>query len=636
MATNIVTEYVNQEAKPDRFNPRWWNETEAEMYKHVFQTVKTLETRQSYRTQANVRNARLYSNLEVLGVYAGLYAPQVTEPVLPNRLSLNIIKSCADTATSKIAKAKPRPIFLTEGGNWEMQERAKLLTKFLDGAFDEMRIYQQKQMSFLDGTVFGTGATKFYKDTIKKTVRCERTVIEELMVDDAEAIYGRPQVMYQKRLVARDVLKAIFKDKKLHPKIDAATNSLNAGVGSDGVKDLVKVIEAWRLPSVPGATDGKHVMVIDTVTLLNEEWDKSYFPFVFDRWNPKLLGFFGMGLAEELVGIQIEINKILRNIQLSMHLYAIPRVMVENNSQINIGALNNDIAAIIRYSGTQPPTFFTPQAMSADVYNHLWNLVSRAYEITGISQLSAASKKPEGLDSGAAIREYQDVESDRFQLVGQRYEDTFLEAARITVDFMTDLDKQFPGQVVVKVSDQGSMKLLKFKEVKMEEDKYIMRMFPTSILPTQPAAKLAKVTELMQAGIFDKETGLDLLDFPDVEAATSKVLAPRRIVFKMLDKIVETKKYSPPEPFMNLDLTAAISQQYYLDAKCKDVPEDRLELLRIFMQDVQTLIDMKKQGAAQAAAPMQPQMGAQPIARPEAAPVSDIMPVGPQQAAPAV
>lgn len=622
---NVIKEYVNNSRPEEKISSRWWNEKDTDMYKHVFGSVLNLETRQNYRTLQNIKNARLYANLEILGVYSGIYTPATNDYLLPNRLTLNVIKSCIDTVASKIAKAKPRPLFLTEGGDWKMQRKAKNLTQFIDGAFDAGKVYQEKQRAFLDGEVFGTGAVKYYKDKQAKIVKAERTVIEEILVDDNDAIYGKPRVMYQRRLVNKDVLKGMAKPE-LHAKIDEATNCIREGGSNEAVRDLVKVIEAWRLPSSPDAKDGKHFIGCDTCTIEVEAWNKDYFPFTFDRWNNRLLGFWGMGIAEELTGIQLEINKILRNIQLSMHLFAVPRVAVENSSQVNINALNNDLATILKYSGTAP-VFMTPQAMAPDVYAHLWNLVGKAYEITGVSQLSAASKKPEGLDSAVAIREYQDVESDRFQLVGQRYEEGYLDSARIYVDLTKDLDSEVEGGVKVKIENNGTMKTIKWKDVDLKEDQYMMRVFPSSILPTQPAGKLAKVTELTQAGFLDKDTAFDLLDFPDIKAATDKQLAPRRIVLKILDKMVEEGEYESPEPYMNLQLSEAIANQYYLYSRVENVPEERLELIRRFISDIQALM-----AQAMPPAPVAPPPGGEPppmapVAAPEPAPTSDILPM---------
>lgn len=625
--SEVITIDVNPESKSDKFSTRWWAQPKDEMFKHVFGTVKMLETRQSYRTMENVRNARLYSDLEGLGVFANLYAPGLRDANLTNRISLNVVKSNIDTVTSKIAKQKPRPMFLTEDGNWSLRNKAEKLTKYIDGQFDDMGLYEVKQDTFRDSGIFGTGATKFYIDWARKKVCSERAIIEELLVDDAEALYGCPRTLFQRRLVDKDALKEAM-PVKLHAFIDSATADIEDGLSNQpGMRNLVKVIEAWHLPSGPDAKDGKHVMCVNNATLELSDWDFDWFPFSLERWNKGLLGWFGTGIARELTGIQVEINKVLRRIQQSMDLFAIPRAFVENGSEVALNALNNDVASIVKYTGSSVPQFYAPQAMAPDVYNHLWNLYGKSFEIVGVSQLSASSKKPEGLDSGRALREFSDIESDRFQIVGQRREATFLADAKITIELQKRLCKEH-GDAKVKVSDNGSMKTIRFSEVNLDEEKYLMRVFPASILPTQPAARMQTIVEYAQAGFFDKETAMDLMDFPDIKSATSLLISPRRVVLKQLDAMMDSGEYEAPEPFFNLALTKQLAQFYYMSMKNQGAPEDRLMLIQDYISQVVSL----EQQAAQAAAPapmpgMDPAMAA---ASGAGAPPTGAMPAAPE------
>lgn len=628
--SEVITIDVNPDSKSKNFSTRWWTEKPDEMHTHVFGTVRMLEQRQSYRTQENIKHARLYSDLEVLGVYAGLYSPVVKDQIMANRLSLNVVQSNVDTVTSKIAKSKPRPMFLTEDGDFKLRQKAKRLTKYLDGQFDSMDHYEVKQDTFRDNGVFGTGATKFYIDWIRNRICSERTIIEELLVDDAEGLYGKPRTLFQRRLVNKDVLAAAC--PKYKKEIYAASSMLEDSFAySSATKDLVRVIEAWHLPSGKDTKDGKHVICINNATIEIEDWEFDWFPFSFERWNKSLVGFWGIGIARELTGIQVEINKILRRIQQSMELFSIPRVFVENSSQVNLAAINNDIGAIIKYT-SNAPQFYVPQAMSPDTYQHLWNLYAKSFEKVGVSQLSATSKKPDGLDSGKALREYSDIESDRFQIVSQRRETSFLFDAKITIELSKKLAKK-NGDYKVKVSDQGSMQTIRFSDVHMDEEKYMMRVFPASIFPTQPAARMETIVEYSQAGFLDKDTAMDLMDFPDIQAATNMQISPRRLVLKQLDQMVETGKYQTPEPYMDLKQTKQLAQYYYLNAKMQGVPEDRLDLIRNYMTQTVNLITQSTPPMPAIPGLPMPAGGPSPIeqampANPEPLPTNDILAQG--------
>ena len=339
------------------------------------------------------------------------------------------------------------------------------------------------------------------------------------------------------------------------------------------------------------------------------------------RLNQKLLGFYGTGLAEELTGIQVEINRMLRTIQMANHLVAAPRVLIEDGSKVNSNHINNEVGSIIKYHGT-PPQFVTPSIMPAEYYMHLENLVKKSYEITGVSQLSASQKKPSGIDSGVALREYQDIESERFMLTAMNYENCFLDIASKFMTLSKELFEERPD-LAVKVNLGQGLDRLKWKEVQMEEDEYVIRMFPTSLLPTQPQARLQKVQEYIQAGWIDKENAMELLDFPDDTAFTNIATSSLKIIKKMIFMMLNEGKYQSPEPYMDLVKAKTVCQLWYLEARTTEVKDDRLELLRRFMEDCDTMI---AQAQAQMAPPQAPQVpGGPQAAMPAPLPQGDLV-----------
>ena len=109
------------------------------------------------------------------------------------------------------------------------------------------------------------------------------------------------------------------------------------------------------------------------------------------------------------------------------------KILVHNGSNVIDSHFDNRIGTVVRWSGTIEPNYVTPPAVPAEVYANVQTLKQLGYEQTGISQLSAASQKPAGLNSGRALEEYHDIETDRFQTVGQQYERYFLELANLCV-----------------------------------------------------------------------------------------------------------------------------------------------------------------------------------------------------------
>lgn len=590
---------------PERFyKVQWWLEPKENLHEHIFPIVHNIQEKQAYRRLNNIKFCRLYQNLEIMGFYGSMYSRTANANISNNRLTLNVVKSCVDTVAAKLSKSKPKPMFLTQGGEWKIQQKAKKLNKFIEGLFYEQGIYEEAQKSFIDAGVMGTGALKFYIQNGR--IRSERVLIDEIIVDDAEGMYQDPKTLYQVKYVNREILAGLF--PKYKDKINSAESGLPNDAYSTSSADLVKVVEAWHL-----GDNGLCTICIGNATISVKKWTKSFFPFAFYRWCPRIVGFYGTGIAEEILGIQLEINKTLRNIQRSIELNAVPRWTVENNSQVNTSHITNELSSIIKYSNTKPEAFVAP-AMSGEVYQYLENLYRKAFEIIGISQLSAMSQKPAGLDAGVALREFNDIESERLVLQGQRWENFFLDASKICIALAKDI-----GDIAVNYKNKKVIEKINFSEIDLDDDSYIMQAWPVSMLPSTPAGKLQKVTELAQAGYISQEEAKSLLDFPDLEQYMNVANSSIEDINMIIDKMIEDGIYTPPEPYMNLEQCISTTQSYYLFAKTQNVPESRLELLRQFIDDCNELGQMALMGA--------PQPQPQPQAVPEPNPQSELMPM---------
>ncbi len=605
------THYYNQASENPTVKAKWWSASipSEERYHHIWAVVKNICEKQSYRSSGNVRYAQLYHNMPILGLDAGMYSRLPSRDLfLANRVTLNVIKSCVDTAGSKIAKNKPRPMVLTEKGDWQQARRAQNLTQFLDGWFDSTKTYEKGRLVFRDGAVFGIGALKLFHGP--NGVETERVISEEIIVDDVEGMYCDPRQLHQKKNVFREVLADLYPEHRT--KIYQATSCIRPEHVATSVADMITVVESWHRPSGPDSSDGRHSISIDNCTLSDNEYEKDYFPFCFWRWSHALLGFYGVGIAEELIGIQLEINKVLRNIQIAQHLCAVPQVWLNKANQANKSHINNEIGGI-KYYVDSPPIFMTPTAMNPETYNYLEMLYNRAFEITGISAMAAQAQKPPGITAAIALETLSDMQSERFMTVGQDWEDFYLHIADMAIDMTRDLYADAEVDVEVPVAGKDFMRRLHWQDVDMPRDEYVMRIFPTNILPTQPAGRLQKIQDLMQAGMFDREDAMALLDYPDLKAVSSRITSTRDDILRIVEVMLDQGRYISPEPYMNLQMAQAVMQGEYNKAKVDDAPESCLELMQRFMDDCQAMMER----ARAATIAQQEQIGAARPSSPE-------------------
>jgi hypothetical protein len=605
----------------------WWQAPAEDVHTKVYSHVRGLKNHQDYRTQQNLKFLRLYGNapIEDLTVF-GYSKVSQSEKGSKNRLSLNIVQSMCDTVGAKIAKNVPKPMFVTSGGDWSIKRKAKKLNKFCEGQFHQTKIYEKGQRIFGDAVIFGTGILKVFRKGAE--ICAERVFPEEIIIDDVESIYGEPRQIHQCKWVHRETLKAQFPEYKGY--IDQLTSGDGTFHSYRPETQMIMITESWHLRSSEEANDGRHTITIENKTLLDEEYKKDYFPFVFLRWSSRPLGFWGQGIAEQLQGIQLEINKILKTIQIAMHLGCVPKYFVQEGSDIVSAHLNNQIGTKVMYRGSKPEPGQL-LTIPAELFQQLEWLYNRAYEIIGVSQLAAQSKKPAGLDSGKALREFNDIETERFVLVGQAYERFFLEVARQMIDLAREIaaDEEHGGYEV-RVKGKQFFDSVDWKDIDLEEDQYIMQMFPTSGLASTPSGRFAQIQEYLQAGFITVEQGKKLLDLPDLESVMDLDVAALDDIEAMIERMVDDQEYEPPEPFQNLELGKSMCQQAYLKYKNDGAPEEVLELLRNWVEDATALVNKAKQPPAAPvmppAMPVDPAATA-PIAVPEAQPTSELLPV---------
>lgn len=620
-ATISVKTKKNGDGTPQGFD--WWKaDTKAEAGAQLVETVAFLKEQQQYRYRQTSVHARLYGNMPLSNYVGSKFSSMSQMNNLPvDRPTFNVIQSCVDTLVSRISQSKPKPLFLTDGSNYKQRKLAKQLNQFVGGEFYQTEAYEIGQQILRDAAILGTGCIKIFEDDEQK-VKLERVLTTELLVDPNDAFYGEPRSMYQLKLVDRSVLAQIFPNMK--SKIEQAEQAYpdNSGDSQKTMSDQVMIAEGWHLPSSSKSTDGRHVIACTSGTLVDEEFTDDGFPFVFMHYSPRLVGFWAQGLSEQLTGTQVEINKLLVTISRSISLVGVPRVFVEDGSKVVKSHLNDQIGAIVTYRGTKPEYEVAP-CVPAELYAQLQRLIDYAYQQSGISALAATSQKPAGLNSGEAIRNYDDLQSDRFATINKRYDEMYIKLAYKMLDKACEIAERDGKYETVYPSDDKAQEIC-LPDVKLLENPFVIQCFDSSSLPKEPAGRLQKVTEMMQAGLIDPAEGRRLLNFPDLEQTDRLETAAEERILKILDEIVEDGKYTPPDPFMLPEMAMKLVTQYYNLYTALELEESKAEQLRTWHSQVLAL--MQAAMPQPAPAPMAAGPGTQAI--PEAQPTSQLLPQG--------
>lgn len=607
----------------------WWKAKSKQQVKdELISTAEYLKSNQNYRYRQAAIYARLYGNMSLFSFIGSNMSKMDQMTGLPtDRPTFNIIQSCVDTLVSRLSQSRPAPVFLTDNGDYKERNLAKKLNNFILGEFYQTKAYDKATLILRDAFVEGTGCLKVYRTEDDK-VGIDRVLLTELLIDPNEGIYGdgSPRQIYQLKLVDRSVL--IEANPEFKAEIERAERATvdNSSESAKSVSDLVMVVEGWRLPSGKNAKDGRHTIACSGGVIFDEPYTKDKFPFVFLHYSPRLLGFWAQGLAEQLMGTQLEINSLLFTISRAIKLVGVPRVFIEASSKVNPAHFNSDVGTIVPYIGTKP-VFEVAPCVPEELYAQLQRLIQFGFQQSGVSGMQASGEKPAGLNSGEAQRVYDDIASDRFASMSRRYDNVFIDLAYLVTDVAKDIAKETGTYQTIYPGKDGT-KTIDLPNISMLEDPFVVQVFNMSSLPRDPGGRMEKVVEMIQSGMISIKEGRRLLDYPDLGQMEKLANASEERIFKYLDEIIEDGKYTGPDGFMDLELANELVVQYYNLYVPAKLEETRCQMLRDFYSQVQGM----KTAAMPPVMPGGPQPS--PQANPEPLPTSPLVPNAPVAAPP--
>lgn len=601
----------------------WFKADRGKVYQTLSGGVDRLTRDQDGRMQKMAQHLRLYSDRRWYPVSLGAAIARDSRNRGGNLrppLSLNVVRNIVDAATSKLAESRPTAAVSTRQGDFSLQQKAKKQQYFIDAQYDNEELFPKRQKAIKSAALLGTGAVKVVE--WEDRVGYEYVFPGELRVDDYDGLYGNPNCLYQSKLWDRDELIEKFPSKRdVIRKADLAASGM---FGRREGTDQVLVIEAWRK-----GKKGRHTICVSSGDLRDEEW-KTDFPFGFWHWSEELIGFWGTGLGQILTGIQLELNAVLQTIQANVYQGSNLTVWLGNGSGIEDGHINNDMRVRI-LRGNQEPKFIVHDVFSPQLVQHITLLLEQAYQVSGMSQLSASGQIPAGLaGSGRAQLVYNNIESQRFLTFGRQDEQTMRNLAYRTLEAAQRISERPGSKLVVTTKQKNWLVDLTVDKELLDTSDTQITMSPASQLPKTFAGKMATAEKFIAMGK-DRASTFKMLGLGDVDAESELEMAPREIIDEMIEMILERGEWIPPFPRMNLELALEVGTLSYQRAYMNRCPSERLDMLDQWMATIEGWMDEAEAEAAAGASvpgndngvpglpagpggePMLPPMGGEPV-----------------------
>ena len=525
----------------------------------ILKNIAELETANSIRLQKYRRNLRKYLatpglNIDTLTSNSASVGYDYTINTFSdgNTLSppsINVIKSVVDTLVSKIATSKVRPFINTLNGSYKEMQTALQTQQFFDIFYEAQNVHMTVSKAFEDACIFDTGSIYIDKDTcsIKKCLPWQVYVLP------AELAYGKLTRAYYKQndypvtLLPEDITKK-FKKK---------VNYVDYGIYYDTFNKVKATIIAGH--------------VVKT-----EPWDYDVLPFIFLYYNKPNIGTTSLSVVDILYTLQNEVDMLVAKISAAAELTPGNTIFLPEGGSVKATQLNNGVGNVLTYRPTpnmtgSPVTVATPAFIDGQYQMLLNDLIQRAYELVGISQLSAMSQKPTGLDSGIALSTMESIESDRFETQLKQVINAYVDIARVCVEL-------FDGDILPNSNRRLS---ISWNDIRKANGSLKIQFSAADALSKDPSVKLQQLQALAQSGIIPQSRIASLMELPDIQSGFSLANNAVNAVYAVINDCIENNNFELPTyvPFTLLK-EEIINVQLSLKAANKKANAEDIEKLQ--------------------------------------------------------
>lgn len=544
----------------------------------VQEDVRHLYSQLSAREGKYVRNMNRYMNNGVRreSLWTVNTAPQAyvtpAQGTDGTQTQINLIKSCIDSVTSRISQANVRPFLTPVNGNFDTTDAVHTAQHFFDLWLDEQHAYPKSVMCFRDAGTYDIGV--MYVNPMSKSIA--RIAPWEYFVDPAEYYHGavsRAMVLKKYFPIAQVAtwsdsadIKKLFEENP-HQQGEYAT-----------YYDLYKG-EIWQFYD--------HLQLGEPVKVDFEQYGGLYRrPFVEMFYTKPMRGLYSVSLADDLYPIQKQVDELVRRLDNASRKAVLNLIMVPNGSGLKASNLENGVTAYQYNPGPDGgvPQVLTPPAINPQFIQLLELYMEKAYQMAGISQLSAQSQKPSGLNSGKALQTMEDIESDRFNTQLQQFTHFLVDVTRVAIDCFPSKDSMLP-------SDIGRGKLT-WGDLRKQRDLFTLQFSAASSLSKDPEEKRGEIQFLIDSGLIDKGDVSRFYQLPDLEGAYTLAGSAQEYVERIISNAIKDGDIDYAETIdLQLLKSKALAKLNQLNAADDDaVYIDRLtELLYKVMADIKNV-----------------------------------------------
>lgn len=483
----------------------------------------------------------------------------------------NIIASCIETLCSKIASQKVRPFFNTVNGTFKEMQVARQAQTFFDQLYEENNVNKKVVSAFRDACIFDKGFIKISEEGITNRLPWN------IFLDPREVSYN--QITH----IAEKLPKTPGRILKLKYNVTRGVDT-NLDYTVYEYYDVMEHIKA--------------VYVVELNYVAISAYTPDIVPYLQISYSDPIKSNTSQSVVDQLYGIQMQIDDLLAVIKDSIQLNPGMTLLVPRSANIKTNMLSNRTGQIIQYDpipgqSANPVTWATNDIISGQFVQLLDKLKNDAYEIVGISQLSATSQKPEGLNSGVALSTMEDIESDRFETQLNNVIRLYVDIAKACLDIFPPEDDILPPDTV--------RANITWADIIEARNNMKIQFSAAQSLSKDPSEKLKQLTALATSGVIPQSHIATLMELPDLQSGYNLANNAFNAVYTFIDSVIKNgvpdsiPEYLPTDKGQLLE-TEIINTMLSLAVK----PEENANEIEILKQLLQKLQEVQLNSATNA------------------------------------
>lgn len=521
-----------------------------------------------------------------------------------NDIFANEIANVVETLHAKVFKNKIVPTFSTVAQDWETQEQAKLVNRFLDGVYEDQNVCRSViPKAGLESIVAGTGCVEVTHRVLKDDsaeIVVKAPTVQDFFIDPVEARDNDPVTLFRVKLVDRwelldefgvessdlygevDDRRAAIIDAKFMDDPNFSYAYTDAQVASG---DMIVVREAWR-------KNGKHCIWIGKQTLLYEDWDRDW-PVFFIKLMPPPGGFWGPSYVARLSPMQNWFNELTVKIRDAHRLLGQPKLLVQRDSGLRKAQIDDEIASI--YEVDNPNTAvkeWNPTPITQDAYRERDSVPQRMRDLIGMSQFSATNTLPQQMRevSAKALESFQDTEDSHNAMLHMSYEMACMGIGKMILEHAQWLKDQGYKVKVLSATSEKDAEEIDLSELTIDLRQGRMRVFAVNQFSRSYTERMNELDRLLARNVISQSTYRRLSQNPDIEAEEDKLNSREDIVLKNLQWIAKHEQPLQPIAFDDLNLIVQKGTDYYNMMRIRGASPEALMAIETYIAKAKSMM----------------------------------------------